>query len=154
MSFSGAISPGVDGFAAPSQTVRPGWLRPVALGLILTMHAVLFFTFKGAPEVLSPLDPVDVTLVPLGDSPTDQQKVDEIKPQEALPQPPPQAAPSELAAPPPKVIAPEAIPLPVAPPRPIVKPKPRVERPARPTPAELREQKRKAEEAAERRRNT
>ncbi len=151
MSFSGAISPGVNGrIASRVLAVRPAWLRPVALGLILLMHAVLFFAFKGTPGDVLPLDSVDVTLAPLGDSAMDQPKVEESKPEE--PAPPPQAAPAELAAPPPQVVAPEAIPLPVAPPKPVVKARPRVEKPDRPTPAELREQKRKAEEAAERQR--
>ena len=156
MSLSSAISP--DGVAPPSAfAVRPVWLRPVALGLILAVHAALFFVVKGVPQNLAPLDTVDVALVPLGDSAIDQQKVEESKPQDLPPPPPPSPVePPAMTAPPPQVVAPEAIPLRVEKPKPIAKPKPkRVVKEVeddRPTPAELREQRRKAEEAAERRR--
>jgi protein TonB len=158
MSFFGAILPGAEPFAA--RAIRPVWLRPLALGLILALHAGLFFQFKARPQVLAPLDTVEVTLVPLGDSAADQQKIEESQPE-----PPPAPAPAvetppELSAQPPAVLAPEAVPLPAEPPKPAVKPKPvqkpMAEKPARPTAEELREKKqaenRKIQEAVERRR--
>ena len=162
MSFFGAILPGAEPFAAAPAAVRPVWLRPLALGLIFALHAGLFFEFRASPPVLAPLDTVDVTLVPLGDSAADQRKIEESQPQsQPLPPPPPTVeTPPELSAPPPAVVAPEAIPLPAEPPKPVVKPgpikKPVLEKPARPTETELREQKqlenRRIREAAERRR--
>ena len=122
-----------------------------------------------------PLDAVEVALEPMGDSPEDQRAVAEIQASE----PPPARAPAaatpepeqaELTAPPPQVIAPDAVPLAVAEPpevrpKPIGKPKP-VTRPRpkpaieeaeedeeddRPTPAELRAQRNRAQAASERR---
>jgi periplasmic protein TonB len=171
MSFFGAILPGAEPFVAAPAAIRPVWFRPVALVLILALHAVLFFEFRAQPQILAPLDTVDVTLVPLGDSAADQQKIEESQP---LPPPPPpepppapQAAvetPPELSAPPPQVVAPEAVPLPAEPPKPVVKPKlqkpvaekPVAEKPSRPTAEALRQEKYeknlKIQEAAERRR--
>jgi protein TonB len=160
MSFFGAILPGAEPFAAAPAAIRPVWLRPLALGLILALHAALFFEFRAQPQALAPLDTVDVTLVPLGDSAVDQQKIEETQP---LPPPPPAPpaveTPPELSAPPPQVVAPEAVPLPAEPPKPVVKPKvqkPVLEKPSRPTAEELRQEKYeknlKIQEAAERRR--
>lgn len=160
MSFFGAILPGAQPFVAGQAAIRPVWLRPLALGLILALHAGLFFEFKAQPQVFAPLDTVDVTLVPLGDSAADQQKVEESQPEPpSAPSPPAVETPPELSAPPPLVVAPEAVPLPAEPPRPVVKPrpeKPALQKPRRPTEAESRQQKRdenrKFQEAAERRR--
>jgi len=150
MSFFGAILPGAESIAAAPAAIRPVWLRPVALGLIFVLHTVLFLEFKAQPPALAPLDAVDVTLVPLGDSVADQQKIEESQPE-----PPP--------APPPAVVAPEAIPLPAEPPKPpemvkptepakpAVKPKP-AEKPARTEVRQQKQEEKKAQEAAERRR--
>ena len=163
MSFFGAILPGADSFAAAPAAIRPVWLRPLALSLIFVLHAALFLEFKAQPPVLAPLDLVNVTLVPLGDSVADQQKIEESQP-EPPPAPPPAEPPPELSAPPPAVVAPEAIPLPAEPPKPValpkiaeppkpvVKPKP-AEKTARPE--KLRQQKqeeKKIQDNAERRR--
>jgi periplasmic protein TonB len=158
MSFFGAILPGAESIAAAPAAIRPVWLRPVALGLIFALHTVLFLEFKAQAPALAPLDAVDVTLVPLGDSVADQQKIEESQPEPPPAPPPAVETPPELAAPPPAVVAPEAIPLPAEPPKPLERPKPVVkpkpaEKPARPV--ELRQQKqeeKKAQEAAERRR--
>ena len=122
-----------------------------------------FVTFKGQPAALSPLDAVEVTLAPLGDSAEDQKKQDEIKPAELAapepPPPPPQAEKVEpVEAPPPVVAAPEAVPLPVEPPKPAPPPpqKTVVEKKPPPKPVETRQdrlrEERKDREIAERRR--
>jgi periplasmic protein TonB len=159
MSFFGAILPDVEPFVARQEAIRPVWLRPLALGLILALHAGLFFQFKARSQVFAPLDTVDVTLVPLGDSAADQQKVEESQPEPPSAPPPAVEAPPELSAPPPQVVAPEAVPLPAEPLKVVVKPKPEKpapQKPTRPTEAELRQQKhnenRKIQEVAERRR--
>jgi protein TonB len=166
MSFFGAILPGADSIAAPT-AIRPVWLRPLALGLIFFLHTVLFLEFKAQPPALAPLDAVDVTLVPLGDSAADQQKIEESQPEPPPAPPPAVETPPELAAPPPAVVAPEAIPLPAEPPKPVVPPKPvalpKTPEPPKPAvkpkpaqkPVELRQQKqeeKKIQDAAERRR--
>ena len=162
MSLSDAMPAGGQS-VAPSKRpggIRPVWLRPVALSLVLLAHGAMFLVVRRQPAPLTPLDAVEVTLEPLGNAPEDQQKVEEVKPTEAPPPPP--SLPmeqAELTAPPPQVVAPEAIPLPVEKPRPkvIVKPKPKPkpvveEEDDRPTPAELRAEARKRELDAERRR--
>ena len=143
--------------------IRPGWLRPATLVLVVALHgaAALFVVAHVAPLV--PLDGIEVTLLPQGDSLEDKPPIDEVKEAEA-PAPPPAPQPvapaeaiPELAAPLPQVAAPEALPLPVAKPlpKPLEKPKKKpVVEPAReenPTPAELREKRRQQAEAAERR---
>jgi len=166
MSFFGAILPGAEPLVAAPAAIRPVWLRPLALGLILALHAALFFEFKAQPQILAPLDSVDVTLAPLGDSAADQQKIEESQPEPPPAPPPAVETPPELSAPPPQVVAPEAVPLPIEPPKPVVEPKPVVAskpekaappKPAQPTAAELRREKqeenRKIQQAAERRRN-
>jgi protein TonB len=150
MSLSGAISQGAGVGFPPAVAVRPGWLRPVALILILAIHAAIFFAVRGAPDVFSPLDAVDVTLVPLGDSAQDQRKVEEIPaaeppPAPASPEPPPLERSSELAAPPPQVASPEAIPLAVSKPKPIARPRPKEDD------RQTADERRKLREAAERR---
>jgi protein TonB len=141
------------------RAIRPLWLRPATIFLVLALHgaAALFIVAHVLPLV--PLDGVEVTLLPLGDSAEDRPHVDEVKAAEAAapaPQTAAQVAPEpesvpELAAPPPQVVAPEAAPLPVAKPlpKPLDKPKkkPVVEKQQenRPTPAELREQRAKAD---------
>jgi protein TonB len=140
--------------------IRPGWLRPATLFLVVALHgaAALFIVAHVLPLV--PLDGIDVTLLPLGDSAEDKPPIDEVKEAEP-PAPVAQVAPAEsvpeLAAPLPQVAAPEAPPLAVAKPlpKPVEKPKKKpVVEPAReqtPTPAELREKRRQQAEAAERR---
>jgi protein TonB len=159
----GATLPAAPTLGAARAFVRPAWLRPLALGVILALHAALFFTFKGETTVLAPLDAVDVTLAPLGDSAIDQRQVEEIRP---APLPPPTPAPQadavepppELAAPPPQVVAPDAAPLPETP---VVKPKPAAPKPEETRQEKLRQDRVKQEklrekqaeqEAAERRR--
>ena len=166
MSEAGAIAP-PPGFAQPQggpeaaskaeRKLRPPWLRPAAILVALALHAALATFFVGRPESLSPVDAIEVTLLAQGESAEDQKQVDEVM--ESEPPPPPQPAETapELAAPPPRIVAPEAVPLPVANPKPVVLQKKRViaeEEDERPTPAELREDRRKRAEAAERRRKT
>jgi protein TonB len=150
----GATLPGAAPFAGRA-AVRPVWLRPLALGVILALHAALFFTFKGERAILAPLDTVDVTLAPLGDSAMDRQQVEESRPAPPPPSLPPPPAPAdetppELAAQPPKVVTPEAAPLPEAP-REAAKPKlaaaPKL---AAPKPPELRQEKIAREKIRER----
>jgi protein TonB len=153
----GATLPGATPLGAARASVRPVWLRPLALVCILAVHAALFFTFKGEPQAIEPLDTVDVTLAPMGDSAIDQQQVEENHPSPAPPPPPipPPPAPAvetppELAAPPPEIVAPEAAPVPAAPPK-VAKPKP-VE-PAKPSEARqesLRQEKIRQEKIRER----
>jgi protein TonB len=144
--------------------LRPAWLRPTALALILAGHVALLLEVKPVADSAPPLDSMEVALVPLGDSDEDLKAQEEIKPAEQAPpaaQSPESAlSPSELTAPPPRQIAPEAPPLPVAKPQPEVKPKPQVkpkpkpeieESEEQPSPAELRRiERRKREEAQER----
>ena len=114
--------------AEAERAVRPVWLRPAALFIVVAAHvaAALFIVAHVMPLV--PLDGIEVTLLPRGDSLEDKPPVDEVKEAEA-PAPAPQpVAPAEtvpeLAAPPPQVAAPEAVPLPVAKPlpKPVEKP--------------------------------
>jgi protein TonB len=171
MSVTGALSSGGVSLTMEMRAaVRPIWLRPLALLAILALHGLLFYAVKGRPAALSPLDAVEVTLVPLGDAAEDQKKQDEVKPAELAPPepPPPQAEKVEKVekveppAPPPQVVAPEAPPLPVEEPKlPPPPPKPVVEqRKPPPKPVESREKQRqemvrekeKEQEIAERRR--
>ncbi|MGO9941368.1 MAG: TonB family protein [Rhodoblastus sp.] len=163
MSLSDVLHGGAEpvaGLTLPA-TIQPVWLRPSALCLVLALHAAVLIVVRGSPTALTPLDAIEVSLEPLGDSPEDQKKVEEIKPAAApQPPPPPPSSPalaeqSELAAPPPQVVAPEAIPLPVpkAKPKVIVKPKlKRVvveEEDDLPSPAQARVEARRQAEAAE-----
>ncbi len=147
--MSAALSSGVG--------LRPVWLRPLALSLILTAHAALLFAAKADLEPPPSLDSMEVSLVPLGNSTVDQKPQDEIKPQEEA-KPPENVKPSPavtLTAPPPQQVAPEAPPLPIAKVKPILKPKPKPaveEDDDEPSPAQLREIARRKHEAMERRR--
>ncbi len=142
----------------PDETVRPLWLRPLALVAILALHGLVLVTVKNRPPALSPLDGVEVTLVPLGDAAEDQKKQEEIKPVEAVaPEPPPPTPIQRVEPPPPpEVASPEAIPLPAVEPKPAAPPPQAVvEQKPPPTPAEARDEKRekiKQQEIAERRR--
>lgn len=110
--------------AAPHRvSVRPFWLRPLALAGIMCVHAALLLLVTGQPAPLTALDTVEVTLEPEGDSAVDQARQEEVTPAEQAPPPAPVSAaePPELTAPPPQVVAPEAIPLPIEKPKPIVK---------------------------------
>jgi periplasmic protein TonB len=158
MSVTGAFSAAEPVFAAaPRISVRPPWLRPVALVVVLAVHGLMFYAVRSKPEALSPLDAVEVALVPLGNAAEDQEKQDEIKPAETVaPEPPPApepVAPVEPPAPLPQVVAPEAPPLPVEEPKPLPPPpKQVVEKKPPPKPAQVREDKTKEREIAERRR--
>jgi periplasmic protein TonB len=168
MSVTGALSGGGPMLAsAPGDMVRPPWLRPLALLLILAFHSLMFVAVKGRPAALSPLDTVEVSLVPLGDAAEDQKKQEEVKPAEMaaqeLPQEPPppvqqaeRVEPVEPPPPPPQVAVPEAVPLPVEPPKPIAPPPAVVEKKPPPKPVVVRDdQRQKAREeheTAERRR--
>jgi protein TonB len=137
------------------------------MALVVALHvaAALFIVAHVLPLV--PLDGVEVTLVPQGDSAEDRSQRDEVKaaeapvaqaapPAEATPEPvaPAETIP-ELAAPLPQVMAPEATPLPEPLPKPLPKPlpapkkKPVAEKQQEdsPTPAEMREQRRQRAEA-------
>ncbi|MCW2275930.1 TonB family protein [Rhodoblastus acidophilus] len=102
-----------------SPAIRPAWLRPTALALIVAAHSTAFLTFKPDVVPAPPLESMEVGLVALGESDADQKPQEEIAPAA----PPPAeaasaAAPPELTAPPPQIVAPEAPPLPVAKPTP------------------------------------
>jgi protein TonB len=116
MSAVGALSGAPFPEPAQGDAVRPFWLRPVALLLILGLHGVVFYSVKSRPAALSPSDVVEVSLVALGDAAEDQKKQAEITPAEqARPEPPPpveRVETPELTAPPPQVVAPDAIPVP------------------------------------------
>jgi protein TonB len=130
-------------------TGRPEWLRPLALCLVLALHATLLLAIKRQPSPFAPLATVEVTLEPLGDSAADQPKMDEIIPAEPpLPTLSSPVEPSELTAPPPKIVAPESVPLPVEKPRPVIMTKPKRVVEDRPKREVLRAQ---ATETAERR---
>jgi protein TonB len=153
--------------------IRPLWLRPATIFFVLALHAAAALFIVAHVMPLVPLDGIEVTLLPLGDSAEDRPQLDEVKaaeapapapapaepiaPEPGAPQPvaPDETVP-ELAAPPPQVVAPEAAPLPVAKPlpKPVEKPKkkPVVEKAREETtPAPSREQRRQQAEAAERR---
>ena len=156
MSLSAALPSSAHVFHATPAAVQPIWFRPLALGLVLALHAGLLFTVKGERQAPSPADVIEVSLAPFGDSAEDQEKREEIKPTENAPPSPP-AEQAEWTAPPPKIVAPEAIPLPIAKPSPVVKTiaKPRSavdDGDERPTPAQMRAEKRRRLEAAESRR--
>jgi protein TonB len=151
MSLGAAISPGAQAFVTTPIALRPVWFRALALGLILTLHAALLLTVAGE-RLPSPIDAIEVSLAPLGDSAEDQQMREEIKPAEDGPSPPTPAERAEWIAPPPKIVASEAIPLPFAMPKPVIKPlRMAKEGDDTPTPAQLRAEKRRRQEAAERR---
>jgi protein TonB len=161
MSVTGALSSGGPMLAsAPGDRIRPPWLRPLALLLILAFHSLLFIAVKGRPSALSPLDTVEVSLVPLGDAAEDQKKQEEVKPAEMVaPEPPPEPVPwqqVEPPPPPPQVAVPEAVPLPVEPPKPVTPPPAVVEKKPPPKPVAVRDdqrqQAREEREIAERRR--
>jgi protein TonB len=141
-----------------SPALRPVWLRPTALALIVAAHSTAFLTFKPDVAAAPPLESLEVGLVPLGESDADQKSQEEIAPAAPPPAEAVAAAPPELTAPPPQTTAPEAPPLPVAkptPPKPVAKledePDPTAERRKREL-AEKRRQEREArEEALERR---
>ena len=141
--------------AAPA--LRPPWLRPAALALILAAHAAALLVVKPEADPTTQLDSMEVGLVPLGDADEDQKPQEEIKPAEAPPPPAAAPQPAELTAPPPETLAPEAPPLPLAKPKPVVKPKAPVkpvveEEDEEPSPAELRRERRKRELEAQKRR--
>ena len=131
--------------------IRPVWLRPTALALIVAAHSTAFIVFN--PDVVPspPLELMEVGLVPLGDSDAEQKSQDEIAPAEppAAEAAPAAAAPPELTAPPPERIAPDAPPLPVAKPKP---PKPVAKLEDEPDPAETQRILRHKRELAEKRR--
>lgn len=158
MSVTGALSAGRPMLAsAPGDLVRPPWLRPLALLLILALHSLLFVAVKGRPAALSPLDTVEVSLVPLGDAAEDQKKQEEVKPAEmAAPELPPPVQQAERVEPvepppPPQIAVPEAVPLPVEPPKPVTPPPPAiVEKKPPPKPVATRDdQRQKAQEERE-----
>ena len=141
--------------AEPARSlVQPVWLRPVILIGVLALHASLLLIVTAQPAPLAPLNVVEVTLTPRGDSALDQAKQEEITPAEQPPPVPSSEQPETTA--PPQIVAPEAVPLPLEKSKPVVqsRPKPVAEDPEddEPTPAKLRAQKHKAQEAAERRR--
>ncbi|HUO55710.1 MAG TPA: TonB family protein [Rhodoblastus sp.] len=163
-----------DAAAATASLTRPFWLRPSVLLTVTALHAALLLASPIRPKIASPLDAIDVTLVPQGDdSAEDQRKVEEITPAAPPPEPaaiqppPPVEAPPQVQAPPvetpPPSPAPEAVeatPVPQAAPVPTPTEKPvddekrareQAER-ERARRAELRDERRKAEELAERRR--
>ncbi|MCW2318235.1 protein TonB [Rhodoblastus acidophilus] len=132
-----ALEP-VSASAAPR--LRPFWLRPTALALILAAHAAALITLKPTLDSAPQLDSLEVGLVPLGDSEADQKRLEEIKPAETPePPPPPDPPAADLTPPPPETVAPEA------PPPPVAKPD------DRPSPAELRRIERRKREAEEKR---
>jgi protein TonB len=152
-----SLRAGPDGAAS---ALRPVWLRPAALLLILVLHAAVFRAAPGPSSRLLPLDAVEVALEPLGNAPEDQRAIAEVSPSESPAASavarPPEEKPTELAAPPPQVEAPDAVPLPVDRSPPIVRPRPKPVEKARdddedekPT---ARAQRREAREAAEERR--
>ncbi len=175
MSLSQAKVAETRGRSEAPPALRPFWLRPAAILVIVGLHALLFLSARTPNSLLTPLDAVEVALEPMGDSPEDQAAVAEIAPSE----PPPARAPAaaapepeqaELTALPPQVIAPDAIPLaveeppevrpkPVGKPTPVTRPRPRPEIEEaeededddRPTPAELRAQRSRAQAASDRR---
>ena len=132
-----------------ASALRPPWLRPAALAVILAAHAAVFVEFAPEPAPAPQLESLEVGLVPLGDAEQEQKPQQEIQPAEPPP-PPPQAvaaAQPELTAPPPQTIAPDAPPLPVAKPRPVVEPDE-----DEPDPAELRRAERRQRERDQARR--
>jgi protein TonB len=146
--------------AATRENLRPLWLRPATLALVVSAHVSALLLFRATVEPPPSLESLQVELVPEGDSVADQKPQAEVKPEQAKPQqqpapPPAQAAP--LAAPPPQQEAPEAPPLPIAKPEP---PKPSVQQNNQPSPAQqqeiqrnkLAEQRRKDKAREERRR--
>jgi protein TonB len=142
--------------ATPRQGLRPSWLRPTTLALVVAAHAGLLALAQAGAALPPSLESMEVALIPEGDSVADQTPLEDIKPQQEktdAPTPPPPSKTAELAAPPPQQVAPEAPPLPVAKPKPIVEPKDEVaEDDDEPRPAELREIERKKRLAEKRRR--
>jgi len=129
--------------------LRPPWLRPTALALIVAAHSTAFLTFNPDVVPAPPLDSLEVGLVALGDSDVDRQAQEAIAPAAPPEEPESAAAPPELTAPPPEKLAPEAPPLPVATPKP---PKPVAKQEDEPDPAQARRLERRKREWAEKRR--
>lgn len=90
-----------------AQLIRPKWLRPAALAVVLAMHAsvVLFFLRQPIP-VPESLDGVSVDLEQ-GDADVTQEEIDQVESK------PVDEAQEPLAAPAPLVVAPEAPALPM-----------------------------------------
>jgi len=136
----------------PHDTVRPSWLRPTSLALVLSAHAAVLTLAQAAISQPPSLNSMEVGLLPEGDSVAEQTPQEEIKPQTAE-RPPPPAQAADLAAPPAEIVAPDAPPLPVAKSTSIATPKPEVEEEDdEPSRAELREIQRKKRLAEKRRR--
>ncbi|MBB4200012.1 hypothetical protein CCR94_21690 [Rhodoblastus sphagnicola] len=139
---------------AANWDLRPTWLRPATLALVVAAHFGLLLVAQANINPPPSLDAMEVALVPEGDATVDQAPREEIKPQEETAESPvsPPAQSAELTAPPPRQATADAPPLPLAKPKPISKPKPEVEDDDEPRPAELREIQRKKRLAEQRRR--
>jgi periplasmic protein TonB len=137
--------------------LRPQWFRPLALLLIVLVHAAVFVASRAASRPDLGAEPLEVMLSALGDGPQDQQAQEAAQPPsaqdvaDAHPQetpPPAEAAPAspspaELTVPPPQIVSPSAPPVAAAKPKPVVKPKPKPvvveeEEDDQPTAAEVR----------------
>jgi len=125
---------------AAAVALRPAWLRPTALALIVAAHSTAFMVFNPNAVPAPPLESMEVGLVPLGESDVEQKPQEEIAPAVAPPPPAEAAASPELTATPPQTIAPEAPPLPIAQPK------------NEPSPADLQRMERRKRELAEKRR--
>jgi len=137
--------------------LRPQWFRPLALLLVVLVHAAVFVAARAASRPDLGAEPLEVMLSALGDGPQDQQAQEAMQPPSAQdvadahpPEAPPPAqvapappSPAELTAPPPQIVAPSAPPVAADKPKPVAKrkPKPVVEEDDeddQPTAAELR----------------
>ena len=110
-----------------SVPLRPVWLRPLALVVIVGLHAALLVSQRAQFEALSPVDEIEVGLVSTGDdSAEDRRQIDEITPAAPTPplaEEPPAPPPPVESAPAPELPSPDAIPLPVREAQPPVEPR-------------------------------
>ena len=101
---------------AAEPRLRPSWVRPAILGLVVACHGLAFFLARGAVRPIEPFSALEISLERMDAAPEET-----VSPESPPPEPETPAVKQELAAPPP-VVAPDAPPLPKAEVKPAPKP--------------------------------
>jgi protein TonB len=105
-----ALLPAEGQVSRPEPSVKPTWLRPAAISVVVACHlTVAWLLMAVALPTISALDSISMELVPEGDF----FEAEEVSAAEDQP-PPPEEVQEVEAIPPPEVMSPEAPPLPVA----------------------------------------
>lgn len=125
MSDAAALPASISPEVGRAPSLRPFWLRPAALLVATGLHvAAALLIVARLPPQPSPVDAIEVTMVPEGDAAEDQKAVEDTKaeptdaptPLPDAPPPVPEPTPSPLAEQPPPEPAPPPAPDPVFPP--------------------------------------